>query len=105
MDETFESERVEILKGFCESYTLMKVLGGDAATIPPLDHLVSYVDSLLAEKNAEIKRLEARQITPEMMQVFRNWKSYRSLPRFDPDMERFIAQDLFNLFDDLTESE
>lgn len=44
--------------------------------------LYDYVESLLAEKNAEIKRLEANQITPEMLAIYQD---FLALESSDPD--------------------
>jgi hypothetical protein len=56
--------------------------------------ILAYVDSLLAAKDAEIKRLQANQITPAMLSI---WHAYQARIADDEsvypgEMSRFQAQ-------------
>jgi len=60
-----ESDDLETL---AYAYATILVIGGREAGKIPFMGIVSYVNDLLAAKDARIKELEARQITPEMIE-------------------------------------
>jgi len=52
--------------------------------------LAAHVDSLLAARDAEIARLKARQITPEMDEAYQSCKDFMGLPSADSSSQRFL---------------